>query len=76
MRVSVSLHQVKHKGQQFPNALSERYRLLHAAAFGVTADDLFTSTAGFPPVPLTGAPIRDRDGIYLSAVGDSASLDD
>jgi hypothetical protein len=28
------------------HALSERYRLLYAAAFGVTADDLFTGTAG------------------------------
>jgi hypothetical protein len=40
------------------HALSERYRLLYAAAFGVTVDDLFTGTAAFTAVPVTGAPIR------------------
>jgi hypothetical protein len=40
-------------------------------AFGVTADDLFTGTAGFPPVPLTGAPIRAQGehGVSQAASG-------
>ena len=40
------------------HGLSERYRLLYAAAFGIAVDQLFTGMADSGPVPLSGAPIR------------------
>jgi len=40
------------------HALSERYRLLYATAFGIGPDELFTDTADHQSVPAAGAPIR------------------
>jgi tetratricopeptide (TPR) repeat protein len=40
------------------HGLSERYRLLYAAAFGIAVDQLFTGMAESGPVALSGAPIR------------------
>src|SRR6266567_8100353 len=40
------------------HALSERYRLLYATAFGMAGDELFTSAADSRAAPLMGAPIR------------------
>lgn len=40
------------------HALSERYQLLYATAFGIRPEELFTDPAGRQLVPAAGAPIR------------------
>ena len=40
------------------HALSKRYRLLYATAFGIEPDELFTDTADRQSVSATGAPVR------------------